>query len=148
MDLNNNEPNIALLNNIMPINSFSPLNSKQNLIARIKENEVGPILFDPVNSPKTENKYYIAYDPDLGENGEFNLNFMQSVDTSGILNYPINEIKSHLVTNPYSDNQILNKNTINLISKNSFDFESLNLNSTLDPYNKIGSKLLKFGVIK
>ena len=148
MDLNNNEPNIALLNNIMPINSFSPLKTNQQLFTNINENEVGPIVFDTAKMPPlVESKYYIAYDPDLGENGAFDLNLMQSLDTSDALIYPVKELKNKLMSNPFGNDTILNKNTVNLIIKDSFDFESLNLNATLDSNTRIGIKLVKFGVI-
>jgi len=143
MDLNNNKPCVGLLDNIMPINSLLPLRENSNLLATIKENEIGPVLFEKTNDSGTfkgAREYYVVYDPDLGENATFNLNLVQTVETN------VKDLSSYLTPNFYAENEIKHKNTLNLFNSNSFDFENLNLNSTLNPLTGIASKSISFRV--
>jgi hypothetical protein len=143
LDLNNNKPQIAVLNNIMPINSHLILTENQILKANINENEIGPIMLE--NTLLPENNYFIVYDSDVGLNGTFILNIEQSIKPDGSSS-PLKDLNNFLMANPYNEKEIKNKNTINLINVSPFDFENLDCNSSLGHLTSIGSKTVNFGV--
>lgn len=129
----------------MPINSHLILGNYQNLTAIINENEKGLILIEDLKERELnlKNNYFIAYDPDLGLNGTFDLDLIQPSETED-LNGILKELNSFLWVNPFNENEIKQRNTINLINKNPFDFENIDLNPLLDQLTGIGSKMVKF----
>jgi hypothetical protein len=131
------------------------LDVNQPLLAHINENEVGPILFDPLSiESNLDSRYFIFHDADLGANASFKLGITEY--TRDLITYPISRVAESLTFSPYAtllrgytplpDFVINSKSSLNVLKHKPLDFELLNLNPFIDPITGIGSKAVKFNV--
>ena len=135
--------------------NLANLELNQNLISKINENEIGPIIFDSIKIQNNiDSRYFLFYDDDFGRNSSFELLITDCSPSNDLIKYPTSKISASLTFNPnysiYNNNtlefEINGKSSLNIINYRPFDFDELNINPSIDPFTGIGVKSIKFNV--
>ncbi len=150
-------PKFAILNPFNQFNSLASLDFNQNLVSRIKENEIGPIIFDSVKIQNNyESRYFVFYDKDYAQNSTFELFTAEYPMTESSSSTKALQTSQFISLNPFSlmsieENSeflIQSKSTLNVINHMPLDFESIDQTPSLNSQTGVANKALKFIVKK
>jgi hypothetical protein len=137
MDVNDNKPTFATISE-SNFKTYNNLKQDITLTSSIKENEIGPIIFDNLNS-------FIVYDLDLNENSTFLLHLNQlKSNNKGKEALTKKQINSFFKINRHSSSLVKSKASIDLFNYSPIDYESLESESIINQTSGIGTKTIKF----
>lgn len=140
LDLNDNKPMLAQISSNS--DEFLTVEANQNLATIINENEIGPLVFDDINTFNLGSKHFAVYDLDMGDNSTFEM-FIDEETQYSDFKYTSTQLADYFSFYPSSARS---KTSLNLVNVKPIDFDALNLTPFLNSVTGIGIKFIKFNV--